>query len=112
MKSLQHAVIQACAGVEVIPQGPLEGDHMANGRVDMAVRAVKRQCRTLWISAQQNASVCLADDCPPFSWLLRFAAQVMNVMRMDKDGKNEGSETNRTKMEKTNGTIWKESLVA
>ena len=75
MKSLQDAVIQACAGVEVIPQGPLEGDHMANGRVDMAVRAVKRQCRTLWISAQQNVSVCLADDSPPFSWLLRLAAQ-------------------------------------
>ena len=30
-------VIQACAGVEVIPEGPLEGDHMANGREEMAV---------------------------------------------------------------------------
>ena len=35
-KSLQDSVIQACAGVEVIPQGPPEGDHMANGRVEMA----------------------------------------------------------------------------
>ena len=32
-KSLQDAVTQACAGVEVIPSGPLEGDHMASGRV-------------------------------------------------------------------------------
>ena len=32
-RSLQDAVIQACAGVEVIPLGPLEGDHMASGRV-------------------------------------------------------------------------------
>ena len=31
-RSLQDAVIQACA-VEVIPLGPLEGDHMASGRV-------------------------------------------------------------------------------
>ena len=33
-KSLQAAVTQACAGVEVIPPGPLEGDHMASGRVE------------------------------------------------------------------------------
>ena len=46
-KALQDAVIHACVGVQVIPQGPLEGDHMANGRVEMAVREVKRQCRTL-----------------------------------------------------------------
>ena len=45
-KALQDAVIHACVGVEVIPQGPPEGDHMANGRVDMAVREVKRQCGT------------------------------------------------------------------
>ena len=43
-KALQDAVIHACVGVEVIPQGPLEGGHMANGRVEMTVREVKRQC--------------------------------------------------------------------
>ena len=52
--ALQDAVIHACVGVEVIPQGPPEGDHMANGRVDMAVREMRRQCRTLRISAEQN----------------------------------------------------------
>ena len=36
-KALQDAVIHAYVGVEVIPQGPGEGDHMANGRVEMAV---------------------------------------------------------------------------
>ena len=46
-KALQDALIHARVGVEVIPQGPLEGDHMANGRVELAVREVKRQCRTL-----------------------------------------------------------------
>ena len=45
-KAVQDAVIQACVGVEVIPQGSLGSDHMANGRVEMAVREVKRQCRT------------------------------------------------------------------
>ena len=53
----QDAVIHACAGVEVIRQGPPEGDRMANGRVEMAVREVGRQCGTLRISAEQNTSV-------------------------------------------------------
>ena len=68
-KALQDAVSHACMGVEVIPQGPPEGDHMANGRVEMAVREVKRQCRTLRISAEQNTSVRVFDDSPLFSWL-------------------------------------------
>ena len=78
----------------MIPQGPPEGDHMANGRVEMAVREVKRQCRALRISAEQNTSVRIADDSPLLSWLPRFAAQVMNKMRFGKDGKT--SETRRT----------------
>ena len=86
-KAHQDAVIQVCAGVEGIPQGTLEGDHMANGRVEMAVREVKRQCRTLRISAEQNTSVRIADDCPLLSWPPRFAAQVMNKMRVGKDVK-------------------------
>ena len=53
-RALQDVVIHACVGVEVIPQGQPEGDRMAFGRVEMAVREVKRQCRTLRISAEQN----------------------------------------------------------
>ena len=86
-KALHDAVIHACVGVKVIPQGPPEGDHMANGRVEMAVREVKRQCRTLRISAEHNTGVRIADDSPLLSWLPRFAAQVMNKMRIGKDGK-------------------------
>ena len=85
-KALQDAVIHACVGVEVIPQGPPEGDHMANGRVEMAVREVKRLCRTLRISAGQNTSVRIAEDSPLLSWLPRFCtAQVMNKMRIGKE---------------------------
>ena len=58
-----------------------------NGRVEMAVREVKRQRKTLRMSAEQNASVRLAVDSPLLSWLHRFAAQVMNTMRIGKDGK-------------------------
>ena len=86
-KALQDAVIHACVGVEVIPQGPPEGDHMANGLVEMAVREVKRQSGTLRISAEQNTSVRISDDSPLLSWLPLFAAQVMNKMRIGKDGK-------------------------
>ena len=67
---------------------------MANGRVDMAVREVKRQCRTLRISAEHNTSVRIADDSPLLSWLPRFAAHVMNKMVIGKDGKT--SEMRRT----------------
>ena len=83
-KSFQDAVIEACAGVQVIPHGP---HYMANGRVEMAVREVKRQRRTLWISAEQNTSVRIAGECTFLSWLLRFAAQVMNKRRIGKGGK-------------------------
>ena len=68
-KALQDAVIHACVGVEVIPQGKPKGDHMANGRVEMAVREVKRQCGTHRFSAEQNTSVRIADDSPLLSWL-------------------------------------------
>ena len=60
----------------------------------MIVREVKRQCRTLRISAQQNSSLRIADDSPLLSWLPRFAAQFMNKMRIGKDGKT--SEMKRT----------------
>ena len=78
----------------MIPQVPPEGDHMTNGRAEMAVRDVKRQCRTLRNSDEQNTSVRIADDSPIQSWLPRFAAQVMNEMGIGKDGKT--SEMRRT----------------
>ena len=83
------------SGMEAFSQGPPEGDHMANGRVGMAVREVKRQCRTLRNSAEHNTGgVRIADDSPLLGWLSRFAAQVMNKMRIGKDGKT--SEVGRT----------------
>ena len=50
--------------------------------------------RTLRIFAEQDTSVRIADDSPLLSWLLRFAAQVMNKMRIGTDGKT--SEMRRT----------------
>ena len=101
-KAPQDAVIHPCVGVEVIPQGPPEGDHMSNGRVEMAVREVKRQCRTLRISTEQNTSVRIEDDSPLLSWLPRFAAQVVNKMRLGNDGKT--SEMRRT------GRSWRKPM--
>ena len=82
-------MIQACAGVQVIPQVPAEGDHMGNGRVELAEREVKRQCRTLRIPAEQETSVRFANDSPLLSCRSGFAARVMNNMRVGKDAKNE-----------------------
>ena len=53
------------------------------------MRETKRHCRTLRLSAEQNTSVRIADDSTLLSWLPRFAAQVMNKMRI-------GSEMRRT----------------
>ena len=75
---------------------------MADGRVENAVREVKRQCRTLRISAEHNTSVRIADDTPLLVWLLRFAAQVMNEMRIRKDGKT-------SEMRKT-GRRWRKPM--
>ena len=47
---------------------------------------IHRYCRTLRISAEHNTGVRIADDTPLLSWLPRFAAQVMNKMRIGKDG--------------------------
>ena len=71
----------------MVLQGPPTGDHMANGPVEMGVREVKRQCRTLRIAAEQKTTAGIADDSPTLSWLPRFAAHVMNKMRICKDGK-------------------------
>ena len=79
-------LIFACEGVKVIPEGPPEGD-MAIGRVEMAVREVKRQCRTLRSSAEQDTCVRFSDVSPLLRWLPRCAAKVMNKMRIGKDGK-------------------------
>ena len=75
---------------------------MANGRVKMTVREVKRQCRSFRISAECNTVVRIADDSPLLSWLPRFAAQVMDKMRIGKDGKT--SEMRRT------GRRWKKPM--
>ena len=97
-------MIQACAGVEVIPQGPREGDHMANGRVEMAVREVKRQCRTLWISAEQASATQLPSP------LLQH--ENMDNMRIGRDGKtSELRRTGRRWRERSSGTTWREFLV-
>ena len=72
---------------------------MANGRVEMAVREVKRQCIALRISAEQNTSVRISDDSPSLSWLPRFDAQVMNKMSSAKTEKTSEMRKNWSKME-------------
>ena len=91
-------------------------------RVEMDVREVKRQCRTLRLSAEQNTSVRIADDYPLLSWLPRFAAQVVGhhdrteaVLWITKNGVVRGTswttQTLSDAWESTNweglcGTLW------
>ena len=85
----------------MIPQGPLEGDHLVNGRVEMAVREVKRQCRTLQIPAEHDTSVRIADDRPLSNSLPRLAAQVMNT--------NEDWQRPKTSEMRRTGRRWRKS---
>ena len=50
-KSPEDEVIRACASGSDSTEPP-EGDHIPNGRVEMEVREVKRQCRPLRISGE------------------------------------------------------------
>ena len=79
---------------------------MANGRVEIAVREVKRQRRTFRNSAEPNTSVRIADDSPLLSWLPRFAAQVMNKMRIGKDEKTSEMRRWRKPMAQYGEKVW------
>eukprot|EP00959_Pyramimonas_sp_CCMP1952_P091628 1917852-Pyramimonas_sp.AAC.1 len=51
-KALQKKIEESVVGVEILPQGPPEGDHRANGLVEAAVREVKRMCRTIRVAME------------------------------------------------------------
>ena len=78
-------MIQARAGVEVIPQGPLEGDRMANDHVDMAVRDNAELCG-FQLNETQACALRMTARYSAGSLVLH-AVQVMNKMRVGKDGK-------------------------
>ena len=69
--------------------GPPEGDHMANGRVEMAgFQLNKTQACASQITVRYSAGITA------------FATQNMNKIRIGRDGKNERAETNWKKMER------------
>ena len=84
------------------PQGLAEGDHMAYGRVETPQGVAQQQCRKLVCPSDQQTSVRTADYSLLLSWRPRFAAQVMDLMRIGKDGK--ASELRRT------GRIWRKPV--
>ena len=83
---------------------------MANGRVELAVREVKRQCRTLRFSAEQNTGVRIADDSPLLSWLPRFAAQVM--IEQNENWQRRKDERNEENWSKAMAQFGENSLVS
>ena len=87
-KSLEHAVIQACAGLEVIPQGPLEGDNMANGRVNMAVREVRNDSVDLFELPLHKTQACASQMAVRYSVGFPFCSasheQIENWFKIEK----------------------------
>ena len=82
-KSLQDSVIQACAGVEVIPLGPLEPKVVWKRLFEDGLQSTEHvgsQLNKTQILASQMAVRCRR--------LPRFAAQRENTMIIGKDGKS------------------------
>ncbi|CAK0855964.1 unnamed protein product [Prorocentrum cordatum] len=101
-KALQKKIEESVVGVEILPQGPPEGDHRANGLVEAAVREVKRMCRTIRVAMELKRGERVEDDHPILSWLPRYAAQAISKMRIGTDGKT--AEMRRT------GRRWRKPL--
>ena len=49
--------------------------------VEVVVREMKRQCRTLRISVEHNTSARITDDISLLNWIPHFAMQLLNKMR-------------------------------
>ena len=84
--------------VEVVHKTCPVGDHAANGSIEVAVREIKRQMRSLRLSLERKLGCKLNDDNVLLSWMASFAAQVINCYRRDASGK--------TSYEKEFGRKW------
>ena len=72
-KSLQDAVVRACAGVEVIRQGPLEGEsHGQRSCGNVFARSGKTMQNSSLLHTKRNTSVRIADDSPPLFHVLHL----------------------------------------
>ena len=76
-----------------------EGDHQANGSIEVGVRELKRQMRAIRYQLEINLGQALSDHDPVLAWIPQFAGDVLHKGRRHrKDGK--------TSYEKENGKRW------
>ena len=101
--SLRSAVIDACRDIEVLPKGPPVGDHQANGLVEVAVRTIKRQCRVIRLSTENELCMRIPDDHPCLTWLPRFASNLIVKYKLGSDG--------MTAYQRSCGKRWKRPAV-
>ena len=74
-------------GINLTLLGTVEYDHQGNGAVEVAVREVKAQSRTLKIALEGKLGVELPSDSGILVWLVTFAADMITRCRVGRDGK-------------------------
>ena len=85
---------------EVVPRSCPVGDHQSNGHAEVGVREVKRQMRALRLALEKKLGVVLKNDQVLLAWMAPFAAEVINVHRVDQSG--------RTPYQKEFGRPWRQ----
>lgn len=95
---LKNLADERLKNVEVIHKSCPVGDHASNGSIEVAVRELKRQMRSLRLSLERKLNYKLKDDNVLMAWMAPFAAQVINCYRRDASGK--------TSYEKEFGRRW------
>ena len=70
MKALKEAAARMVPGVESKSREVPVGDHQANGSIEVGVRELKRQMRSIRYQLEDNLKITLKDDDPTLTWIL------------------------------------------
>ena len=110
-KAQQDAVIASQLGAEVLLQCPLVGEHRGSGQAEVAVREVRKQCRTLSIGAGMQVGKRIPDDHPLLWWLPTIRRLGDFQEGSWSRWKDSRSMKTITKMAKTSCTIQRQGVV-
>ena len=84
--ALRRVVTENAKGIELVPQGPPPGDNQKNGRIENAVRELKRQMRTTRAATEAKFQQTIPNDHPMLTHLPRFCALCISQERIRSDG--------------------------
>ena len=101
--SLIERVMNNLTGVEFLLMTSPEGDHAANGLVEVGVREIKAQTMILRSQLEQRLGNQIDEQDPLMSWIPRHAANCVSRYKLMDDG--------RTPDQRRCGKTWKRPVV-